>query len=159
MREIRAIGLGEVGGMAAGAGEPLTAGLRASGPPRTEGMGGQGVEHRRGWDVGGVARRCGGRAGELFGVPERTFEQRVPRPHRLELRDHQRGDIVGVAAIGVVILPLGRFGRAGEDLQRSEEHTSELQSLMRISYAVFCLKTKNMTNTKIIPWSYNQTQT
>src|SRR3546814_8744108 len=32
---------------------------------------------------------------------------------------------------------------------RSEEHTSELQSLMRISYAVFCLKKKNtMTNTK-----------
>src|SRR3546814_10602603 len=28
------------------------------------------------------------------------------------------------------------------DLQRSEEHTSELQSLMRISYAVFCLKKK-----------------
>src|SRR3546814_7101018 len=32
-------------------------------------------------------------------------------------------------------------------LARSEEHTSELQSLMRISYAVFCLK-KNKTNTK-----------
>src|SRR3546814_9362173 len=30
---------------------------------------------------------------------------------------------------------------------RSEEHTSELQSLMRISYAVFCLKNKNMKNT------------
>src|SRR3546814_5190011 len=29
---------------------------------------------------------------------------------------------------------------------RSEEHTSELQSLMRISYAVFCLKQKNKTN-------------
>src|SRR3546814_5982081 len=29
------------------------------------------------------------------------------------------------------------------DLDRSEEHTSDLQSLMRISYAVFCLKTKN----------------
>src|SRR3546814_10240038 len=29
--------------------------------------------------------------------------------------------------------------------ERSEEHTSELQSLMRISYAVFCLKKKNMT--------------
>src|SRR3546814_13086389 len=28
--------------------------------------------------------------------------------------------------------------------RRSEEHTSELQSLIRISYAVFCLKTKNM---------------
>src|SRR3546814_5881086 len=32
---------------------------------------------------------------------------------------------------------------------RSEEHTSELQSLMRISYAVFCLKTKNKNNTTI----------
>src|SRR3546814_7100943 len=33
----------------------------------------------------------------------------------------------------------------GEQL-RSEEHTSELQSLMRISYAVFCLKKKNIYN-------------
>src|SRR3546814_9279804 len=31
--------------------------------------------------------------------------------------------------------------------RRSEEHTSELQSLMRISYAVFCLKKKNKKNT------------
>src|SRR3546814_8139776 len=31
----------------------------------------------------------------------------------------------------------------GRDFDRSEEHTSELQSLMRISYAVFCLKKKN----------------
>src|SRR3546814_2130561 len=37
--------------------------------------------------------------------------------------------------------------RAGA-ADRSEEHTSELQSLMRISYAVFCLKKKN-TNTTI----------
>src|SRR3546814_10810197 len=33
-------------------------------------------------------------------------------------------------------------------LDRSEEHTSELQSLMRISYAVFCLKTKNTVKIK-----------
>src|SRR3546814_5725044 len=32
--------------------------------------------------------------------------------------------------------------------QRSEEHTSELQSLMRISYAVFCLKKKNIKQKK-----------
>src|SRR3546814_3704722 len=32
------------------------------------------------------------------------------------------------------------------DISRSEEHTSELQSLMRISYAVFCLKKKKQTN-------------
>src|SRR3546814_2234832 len=35
-------------------------------------------------------------------------------------------------------------------IKRSEEHTSELQSLMRISYAVFCLKKKTNTNTIII---------
>src|SRR3546814_3139082 len=38
-------------------------------------------------------------------------------------------------------LPRHEAGRA--DNRRSEEHTSELQSLMRISYAVFCLKKKN----------------
>src|SRR3546814_5002700 len=38
-----------------------------------------------------------------------------------------------------------RADRRGDHLvrRRSEEHTSELQSLMRISYAVFCLKKKN----------------
>src|SRR3546814_5766144 len=35
---------------------------------------------------------------------------------------------------------------AGGDVDRSEEHTSELQSLMRISYAVFCLKKKKTQN-------------
>src|SRR3546814_8825523 len=35
--------------------------------------------------------------------------------------------------------------------QRSEEHTSELQSLMRISYAVLCLKKKQHNNTKTTP--------
>src|SRR3546814_10824228 len=36
---------------------------------------------------------------------------------------------------------------ACDDAQRSEEHTSELQSLMRISYAVFCLKKKQKRHT------------
>src|SRR3546814_10016610 len=40
-----------------------------------------------------------------------------------------------------------RNGQAAIDRRvRSEEHTSELQSLMRISYAVFCLKKKKTTN-------------
>src|SRR3546814_3616150 len=46
---------------------------------------------------------------------------------------------------GVVTLPAG----TGKDVKvavRSEEHTSELQSLMRISYAVFCLKKKTNTS-------------
>src|SRR3546814_10698027 len=41
---------------------------------------------------------------------------------------------------------IGHFSRGNpqwRDILRSEEHTSELQSLMRISYAVFCLKKKN----------------
>src|SRR3546814_3299927 len=73
----------------------------------------------------------------------------------------------GVAEVGVVVLgylaqdaahdlpgarlrqagrPLDEIGRGdrADLLARSEEHTSELQSLMRISYAVFCLKKKTM---------------
>src|SRR3546814_5727263 len=46
------------------------------------------------------------------------------RPHRLERADQR----------------LQRRLAALQHVQRSEEHTSELQSLMRISYAVFCLK-------------------
>src|SRR3546814_5343816 len=49
---------------------------------------------------------------------------------------------------------------ARQDEPRSEEHTSELQSLMRISYAVFCLKKKKI-NTNLIkplPHSLNTTQ-
>src|SRR3546814_9465264 len=38
-----------------------------------------------------------------------------------------------------------RHDHAGSGRRRSEEHTSELQSLMRISYAVFCLKKKSST--------------
>src|SRR3546814_1063236 len=40
----------------------------------------------------------------------------------------------------------GAAAQTDGDRFRSEEHTSELQSLMRISYAVFCLKKKNKTN-------------
>src|SRR3546814_7978904 len=42
----------------------------------------------------------------------------------------------------------GDVVRSQRSARRSEEHTSELQSLMRISYAVFCLKKKHNTNTK-----------
>src|SRR3546814_2412920 len=42
---------------------------------------------------------------------------------------------------------------------RSEEHTSELQSLMRISYAVFCLKKKNKQEQTYAPHTHTQTDT
>src|SRR3546814_8315336 len=68
----------------------------------------------------------------------------------------------GAAAAGQALLRRSR-GHA-EHALRSEEHTSELQSLMRISYAVFCLKKKKTTHktkktrTQIQKPSYN-TQT
>src|SRR3546814_7161220 len=47
--------------------------------------------------------------------------------------------------LGCIMYPEGH-GIGGRSMHRSEEHTSELQSLMRISYAVFCLKKKNTKN-------------
>src|SRR3546814_2458231 len=77
-----------------------------------------------------------------------------PRPHQ-ERHEHaaraDRGENVGhvrglaaIAHIGLADRELAKFDICelhGWALLRSEEHTSELQSLMRISYAVFCLKT------------------
>src|SRR3546814_10635757 len=45
-------------------------------------------------------------------------------------------------AVGLDVLFEQAHQRTRDGLDRSEEHTSELQSLMRISYAVFCLKKK-----------------
>src|SRR3546814_4378262 len=54
--------------------------------------------------------------------------------------------VVGPIFVGALLFDSTRsyfFSWLGSVLNRSEEHTSELQSLMRISYAVFCLKKKN----------------
>src|SRR3546814_959280 len=68
-------------------------------------------------------------------------------------------DVVGASSLAAghktlipeLIALLKESGRA----DRSEEHTSELQSLMRLSYAVFCLKKKNKTRDN----RYTQTST
>src|SRR3546814_3742054 len=54
------------------------------------------------------------------------------------------------AGTGIPPTGPGRERRAAWASSRSEEHTSELQSLMRISYAVFCLKKKNQKESKDI---------
>src|SRR3546814_1736186 len=61
----------------------------------------------------------------------------------VELRPHLGGPLLAAAAAWVA-MHHDRSCRAGRRC-RSEEHTSELQSLMRISYAVFCLKNKQQT--------------
>src|SRR3546814_4567982 len=65
---------------------------------------------------------------------------RMPLPHRSPMRN-RRDDALGSKDCE----PAAREGRRRAHL-RSEEHTSELQSLMRNSYAVFCLKKKKATN-------------
>src|SRR3546814_1439744 len=64
---------------------------------------------------------------------------------RLQWSRSRIGALTLVAGLGntsFVGYPLIEALRGQEGLARSEEHTSELQSLMRISYAVFCLKKK-----------------
>src|SRR3546814_1671733 len=57
------------------------------------------------------------------------------------------GQALGIFLVGQLVAYVGLSDRVRPE-DRSEEHTSELQSLMRISYAVFCLKQKkkNMDN-------------
>src|SRR3546814_8085393 len=56
--------------------------------------------------------------------------------------------IVGPGITFLQNLDRDQYAAALFTYDRSEEHTSELQSLMRISYAVFCLKNKKHTNTQ-----------
>src|SRR3546814_3932936 len=55
----------------------------------------------------------------------------------------------------ICVIPLAVKLSAHAD--RSEEHTSELQSLMRISYAVFCLKKQKQTPLVVIKRTHNKT--
>src|SRR3546814_3591964 len=63
-------------------------------------------------------------------------------PH--DVRQIVRG--LRVEELGVLRAELFEHVRSPTPSSRSEEHTSELQSLMRISYAVFCLKKKTKIN-------------
>src|SRR3546814_3373538 len=75
---------------------------------------------------------------QAFGVEFVAFAPLVQRPHANAGRTpHFVVDAGHRQAAFLVYLHLVAF-------PRSEEHTSELQSLMRISYAVFCLKKKNI---------------
>src|SRR3546814_3131113 len=93
--------------------------------------------------VGGALRRPA-----PAGVPghRRLTRDRTTPHHTVRERPAPRGDRVSRS-------PCSQHARQGGadhgEHRRSEEHTSELQSLMRISYAVFCLKKKKKnTDTK-----------
>src|SRR3546814_1531720 len=82
------------------------------------------------------------RAGDVFGNAEPLHRRELRRPLRPAGLFEQRAVEFGIDRAGRDQVA-GDAARRDDD--RSEEHTSELQSLMRISYAVFCLKKKNKT--------------
>src|SRR3546814_9828664 len=104
-------------------------------------------------------------ARRLSGVQRRRLQHRCDIHHRRRLDDqHGPGRMKGFAVAELKPLSLKRGAsiagmyalspfvweeHGGYSMMlrivRSEEHTSELQSLMRISYAVFCLTKKNIT--------------
>src|SRR3546814_3063386 len=71
----------------------------------------------------------------------------VGHGEQLDDEAHPLGEVdVDVGEAGdALVVDIGCGDRCAEGDARSEEHTSELQSLMRISYAVFCLKKKKTT--------------
>src|SRR3546814_7402628 len=95
---------------------------------------------------------------EREGIGQRDFVAVVALEGRRQLVDHARAhpaDDVGARLLqeGCEQEARKRPGKTEaavehgrSDVERSEEHTSELQSLMRISYAVFCLKKKKKHN-------------
>src|SRR3546814_9064785 len=118
-----------------------------------------GTNHERPRDPGDLSRRNGAHLphadaeDRLAGTVDLAVLRGVRRGDRLARRRHRRyqlwrihhsrtGD--AVAAYREHFQRLVRHLHA--EILRSEEHTSELQSLMRISYAVFCLKKKKTPN-------------
>src|SRR3546814_10629497 len=110
--------------------------------------------------VGGRSRRqrTGVASKQSLGEPPRLFfdrrrrrfrSDRLPQgggaSHQVRLRGLLRQAFQSSFDLRCKLGHLGIFGRT-DNHARSEEHTSELQSLMRISYAVFCLKKKKYTN-------------
>src|SRR3546814_3917074 len=90
-----------------------------------------------GWDsTGRQAFQAMNQAGIYTGTV--NFTNKGGAGGTIGLADFQRSQKGKADALAV-------FGAITVGSIRSEEHTSELQSLMRISYAVFCLKTKNIT--------------
>src|SRR3546814_4878558 len=92
------------------------------------------------WDIAAatlIAREAGAEISDAFGQPL-AFNTRSAEAFG-----------VLVTATGLHPAAVERLSERARAQSRLEEHTSELQSLMRISYAVFCLKKKNKNKEKI----------
>src|SRR3546814_4542190 len=79
--------------------------------------------------------------------PELRPDMPLAQPGEVGVHRDPRRIAIGLGGVGRVDEVETIDDIAEPPAQRSEEHTSELQSLMRISYAVFCLKKKKPNNT------------
>src|SRR3546814_6039107 len=108
-------------------------------------------------------------AGRAIGVRHQhfSFVQHFGRGNHINVARQSFNGWLGLLPHVLAVFPVGagctsdgkhnegknnKISKKSAHYRRSEEHTSELQSLMRISYAVFCLKKKNNKNT------YSQSQ-
>src|SRR3546814_4875733 len=105
-----------------------------------------------------------GEGNHRHGQARRTRRRREGARRQGPLDDLRRDRGTQGRAGQVIRSGWGAMGRAARrraalcTRERSEEHTSELQSLMRNSYAVFCLKKNNKKQTKQLKKSHNNTQ-
>src|SRR3546814_3581044 len=130
-------------------------------PPLWVRLGARKLESNRGLDVIGGARIAGDSADQLAvrigdGSALLFDAAAVANPWHLVLAPTVLTltivlvfvTLLSIYAVRWITEPLSSVAAAAQSFgRRSEEHTSELQSLMRISYAVFCLKKKHITYT------------
>src|SRR3546814_1320590 len=89
---------------------------------------------------GATARQCAAATDARLHFPSRSCWIDAADPDHCKNRTRRPLSLTGVAHARGSAAACGWRQLVSQALFRSEEHTSELQSLMRISYAVFCLK-------------------
>src|SRR3546814_3833702 len=95
----------------------------------------------------GYQRQSQGRADWMAGQPADQFRHRDGAAHLTS-----KGMLIGRGGRAAAFTPVtdSTLGACQGNANRSEEHTSDLQSLMRISYAVFCLKKKKTQQSQLV---------
>src|SRR3546814_8173457 len=107
-------------------------------------------------ELPGTMHPCEGMIGQQFGIQnqnraaDKWLSEVVRWTWKVKLYTHLETDLLGELRDNAETEAINVFAHNLHDLllaapARSEEHTSELQSLMRLSYAVFCLKNKKTT--------------
>src|SRR3546814_1388939 len=100
-------------------------------------------------DQGALVGEPGGQLFGAFGEAAPCVELKMP----VERHDIGQEPVEPVPVLNQTLIKMSRV-----PVERSEEHTSELQSIMRLSYAVFCLKKKTTNNVQTIDNKIHNTE-